>query len=105
MPAIRSLGSSQRFNWATEEDPQSCSWLSSASPARWKENLWSHLSSCVLWIRFSSKISLDFSPFGVPSALSSAQHPRLGGPALVVDLLEHSPLTTLDTSPSQTFLL
>lgn len=34
MAIIRSLGSSQRPDWATEEDPQSCSWLSSASPSR-----------------------------------------------------------------------
>lgn len=81
MPIIRSLGWSQRSDWATEEDPQSCSWLSSASPPRWKGNLWPHLSSCVRWIRFSSNISLDFAPFGVPPALTSAVQPWLGGPA------------------------
>lgn len=68
------------LNWVQARGPtgplrkiQSCSWLCSASSSSWVRVI-----SCVLWIRLSSNISLDFGPVSVPSALTSAIQPRPG---------------------------
>lgn len=88
------LGSCQRADWATEEDPQSCSWLCSwVFVSLEKKNLRPCLSPCVLWIRFSSNI---FAPFNFPSALSSAIQPWPGGPPVADDLVECSSISTLN---------